>query len=288
MNLTGRARSGLNDVAQQLRRQPIVDKTRGQWVEDVVAWCRQQDIDLGRRLSSQALRFDAELLAQINDVLESARIAPLGRSLSGLTSSAQAKEGVEEDKATREGPRAWRVLLSLPPQPTSGLSNEPRCIRDVDVRHLTLGAFGALVQVENLDSFYAFNPNISALSGYANPLIAYRGDSHYGGGFAYLAEVWRKTRRPHLYAGDFDAKGITLALDSGVTHLLLPDIAWLTQHATPLHQPAGQLPYQRRLRQLHVGLSPQHPLRPYLTLLEKQRGLKQQWFEGDVVAVGVG
>ena len=55
-----------------------------------------------------------------------------------------------------------------------------RCSRDVDVRHLTLGAFGALVQVENLDSFYAFNPNISALSGYAQPLIAYRGDSHYG------------------------------------------------------------------------------------------------------------
>ena len=142
--------------------------------------------------------------------------------------------------------------------------------------------------VENLDSFYAFNPNISALSGYANPLIAYRGDRHYGGGFAHLAEVWRKTRRPHLYAGDFDAKGVTLALDSGATHLLLPDMAWLTQHATPLHQPAGQLPYQRRLRQLHVGLSPQHPLRPYLTLLEKQRGLKQQWFEGELVAVGFG
>jgi hypothetical protein len=65
-------------------------------------------------------------------------------------------------------------------------------------------------------------------------------------------------------------------------------MAWLTQHATPLHQPAGQLPYQRRLRQLHVSLPPQHPLRPYLTLLEKQRGLKQQWFEGDLVAVGVG
>ena len=288
MNLPSRARNGLNGVARELLRQPTVEKPRRQWVEDVVAWCRQQDIDLGMRLSSQALRFDAELLAQIDSVLASAHLAPLGRSLSGLSSAAQAKEGVEEDKATREGPRAWRVLLSLPPQPTPGLASEPRCSRDVDVRHLTLGAFGALVQVENLDSFYAFNPNISALSGYAQPLIAYRGDSHYGGGFAHLAEVWRKTRRPHLYAGDFDAKGVTLALDSGATHLLLPDMAWLSQYATPLHQPAGQLPYQRRLRQLHVSLPPQHPLRPYLTLLEKQRGLKQQWFEGELVAVGVG
>ncbi|BBI59678.1 hypothetical protein HSBAA_09840 [Vreelandella sulfidaeris] len=75
-----------------------------QWVDDVVAWCHQHDIDLASRINSKALRFDAALLAQINDVLDSARIAPLGRSLSGLTSSAQAKEGVEEDKATRESP----------------------------------------------------------------------------------------------------------------------------------------------------------------------------------------
>lgn len=157
----------------------------------------------------------------------------------------------------------------------------------MDVRHLTLGAFGALVQVENLDSFYTFNPNISALSGYAQPLIAYRGDSHYGGGFAHLAEIWRKTRRPHLYAGDFDAKGVTLALDSGATHLLLPDMAWLSQYATPCTSPPGSsLP--TAAAPLHVSLPPQHPLRPYLTLLEKQRGLKQQWFEGELVAVGVG
>ena len=62
----------------------------------------------------------------------------------------------------------------------------------------------------------------------------------------------------------------------------------ITIDGLPVHQPAGQLPYQRRLRQLHVSLPPQHPLRPYLTLLEKQRGLKQQWFEGELVAVGVG
>lgn len=288
MNLPSRARNGLNGVARELLRQPTVEKPRRQWVDDVVAWCHQHDIDLATRINSKALRFDAALVAQINDVLESARIAPLGRSLSGLTSSAQAKEGVEEDKAIRESPRAKRVLVSFPPQPTTGLANEPRAIRDVDVLGLKLSVFSALIQVENLDSFYGFSPEQPALSGYANPLVVYRGDSHYGGGFAHLAEVWRKTRRPHLYAGDFDAKGVTLALDSGATHLLLPDIEWLTLNATPLHQPAGQLPYQRRLRQLHVSLPPQHPLRPYLALLEKQRGLKQQWFEGDVVTVGVG
>lgn len=286
MNLPSRARNGLNGVARELLRQPTVEKPRRQWVDDVVAWCHQHDIDLATRINSKALRFDATLLAQINEVLESARIAPLGRSLSGLTSSAQAKEGVEEDKATRESPRARRVLVSFSPQPIVGLANEPRTIRDVDVLGLKLSAFSALIQIENLDSFYEFSPNISALSGYANPLVVYRGDSHYGGGFALLADAWHKTRRPHIYAGDFDIKGVTLALDSNATHLLLPGIEWLTQQATPLHVPAEQFPFQRRLRKHLAALPSAHPLRDYLVLLlEKQRGLKQQWFGGEVVCV---
>lgn len=289
MNLPGRARNGLNGVARELLRQAWVEKPRRQWVDDVVAWCQQHDIDLTTRINSKTLRFDTALLAQIDDVLESARIAPLGRSLSGLTSSAQAKEGVEEDKATRESPRALRVLVSFPPQPIAGLANEPRAIRDLDVLGLKLSAFGALVQVENLDSFYEFSPKLPALSGYTNLLVVYRGDSHYGGGFALLADAWRKTHRPHIYAGDFDVKGVTLALDSGATYLLLPDIEWLTQHATPLHVPAEQFPYQRRLRKHLAALPSAHPLRDYLTLLlEKQRGLKQQWFGGEMVCVALG
>ncbi|MGO2148714.1 DUF7281 domain-containing protein [Halomonas sp.] len=288
MNLPGRARNGLNGVARELLRQPTVEKPRSQWVGDVVAWCHQHDIDLTSRITSKTLRFDAALLAQINDVLDSARIAPLGRSLSGLTSAAQAKEGVEEDKATRESPRARRVLVSFPPQPIAGLAIEPRAIRDIDVQTLKLSAFSAMIQVENLDSFYEFSPDIAALSGYVNPLVVYRGDSHYGGGFALLADAWRKTQRPHIYAGDFDVKGVTLALDSNATHLLLPTIEWLAQNATPLHVPAEQFSYQRRLRKQLASLPSAHPLREYLTLLlEKQRGLKQQWSEGEVVCVGL-
>lgn len=81
-----------------------------------------------------------------------------------------------------------------------------------------------------------------------------------------------------MYVGDFDVKGVTLALDNSATHLLLPDIEWLAENATPLHVPAEQLPYQRRLHKHLSGLPSVHPLREYLTLLlEKQRGLKQQW-----------
>ncbi|WP_246009052.1 hypothetical protein [Vreelandella nanhaiensis] len=212
MNLPSRAHNGLNGVARELLRQPTVEKPRRQWVDDVVAWCHQHDIDLASRINSRALRFDPALLAQINDVLDSARIAPLGRSLSSLTSSAQAKEGLEEDKTNRESPRARRVLVSFPPQPIAGLSSEPHTIRDVDVQALKLSTFSALIQVENLDSFYESSPDISALRGYINPLVVYRSDNHYGGGFALLAEVWRKTRRTHIYIGYCDGKGVTLAL----------------------------------------------------------------------------
>ncbi|MBE0464075.1 MAG: DUF7281 domain-containing protein [Halomonadaceae bacterium] len=288
MNLPSRARNGLNGVARELLRQPTVEKPRRQWVDDVVAWCHQHDIDLATRINSKTLRFDAALLAQINDILDSARIAPLGRSLRGLPSSAQAKEGLEEDKANRESPRARRVLVSFPPQPIAGLAIESRAIRDVDVQTLKLSAFSAMIQVENLDSFYEFSPDIPALSGYVNPLVVYRGDSHYGGGFALLAEAWHKTQRPHIYAGDFDVKGVTLALDSNATHLLLPTIEWLTQNATPLHVPTEQFLYQRRLRKHLAALPSVHPLRDYLMLLlEKQRGLKQQWLDGEMVCVGL-
>ncbi|MBE0399886.1 hypothetical protein EI168_07130 [Halomonas sp. FME1] len=292
MNLPSRARTGLNEVARLLCQQPTVVRPRRQWVDDMVAWCHQHDIDLAARLSGKTLRFDAALLAQINGVLESAKIAPLGRSLSGLASGAQAKEGVEEDKTNRESPRARRVLISLPPEASPlfvhGLAQPPSTIRDVDIQTLKLSAFSALIQVENLDSFYAFTADSPVLSDYVNPLIVYRGDSHYGGGFALLADAWHKTGRPHIYAGDFDVKGVTLALDSNATHLLLPDIKWLTQHATPLHVPAEQFSYQRRLRKHLAALPSAHPLREYLTLmLEKQRGLKQQWFGGEMWCVAL-
>ncbi|WP_227842484.1 DUF7281 domain-containing protein [Vreelandella zhuhanensis] len=188
-------------------------------------------------------------------------------------------------KKARQRAKAPRrhVLVSFPPQTTTGLASEARAIRDVDVMGLKLSAFSVLIQDENLDSFYEFSPNISALNCYVSPLVVYRGDS-----FALLADAWHKTRRKHIYAGDFDVKGVTLALDSSVTYLLLPAIEWLTQNATPLHVPAEQFPYQRRLRKNLAALPTAHPLRDYLTLqLEEQRGLKQQWFGGELVRVAL-
>jgi hypothetical protein len=277
-NLTPQLRKKLSEVEGLLRRQSRVEKTRNQWVEQFCRWCDAHNIELGLRLSGKTLCFDRELIKQVDDVLDSQRLAPVGRLLSGKSSAEQAKEGLDEDKGNRERPRAQRVLVNVPTGTPAWLSDKPRSIHDIDWRDIHLDECDVLVQVENLDSFYEFSPELTALSGYANPLVVYRGDSHYGGGFALLAEAWRKTQRPHIYAGDFDVKGVSIALFSGASHLLLPPLTWLTEQATTFHDPAKQLEHRPRLLSHRDQLPAAHPLQLYLKLLlDQQRGLKQQW-----------
>ncbi|MCL7929700.1 DUF7281 domain-containing protein [Halomonas llamarensis] len=277
--LTAKVYSKLSDVDRQLRKQTWVDKKRSQqWVAAFIRWCDAQHIELGLRISHQSLRFDRALIEQVNAALESQRLTTIEQWQSGLTSAAQAEQGIDEDKTNREGPRAQRVLVNTPASPPAWLSAQLRSMHDVDWRDINLEACDVLIQVENLDSFYAFSPQIPALNDYKQPLVVYRGDSHYGGGFKQLASAWNATQKPHLYAGDFDIKGVSIALSSGATHLLLPPLAWLTEQATTLHDPAKQLDHRRRIEHHRDQLPIAHPLQPYLTLLlDQQRGLRQQW-----------
>ncbi|WP_346798753.1 hypothetical protein R5M92_06500 [Halomonas sp. Bachu 37] len=277
--LTAKVYSKLGDVDRQLRKQTWVDKKRSQqWVADFIHWCDEQHIELGPGLRHQTLRFDRALIQQVNAALESQRLTTIGQWQSGLTSAAQAEQGVNEDKTNREGPRAQRVLVNTPASTPAWLSAQPRSMHDVGWRDIDLEECDVLVQVENLDSFYEFSPELPALSGYANPLIVYRGDSHYGGGFKQFASAWNATQKPHFYAGDFDIKGVSIALSGGASHLLLSPLGWLTEQATPFHDPAKQLEYRPRLQRHRDQLPAAHPLQPYLTLLlDQQRGLRQQW-----------
>ncbi|SNY97181.1 DUF7281 domain-containing protein [Halomonas sp. hl-4] len=287
--LTAQAYKKLSEIERQLRKQTRVDKKRSQqWVATFIRWCGAHEIELGPRLSHQSLRFDRALIQQVNEALESQRLATIEQWQSGLTSTAQAEQGVNEDKTNREGPRAQRVLVNTPASTPAWLSAQPRSMHDVDWRDINLEQCDVLIQVENLDSFYDFSPQQPVLSDYANPLVVYRGDSHYGGGFAQLSAAWRQTKRPHIYAGDFDIKGLSIALSSGASHLLLPPLPWLTEQATPFHDPAKQLDHRRRLEHHRDQLPAEHPLRPYLTLLlDQQRGLRQQWLGGQLEHVAL-
>ncbi|WP_445003015.1 DUF7281 domain-containing protein [Halomonas mongoliensis] len=286
MHLTTSARRLLRDAAERLRREPVVEKRRGRAVDEIVAWLDEQHLDPGPRLSHAWLRLDRELLAQIDEALALAGEAPLAVNLGGMSSLEQARRGNREEKGSREKPRAHRVLASLPAgAPRPGIAADAREVLDLDRRRLDLAAFEVLVQVENLDAFYALPGEFPALARWARPLHLYRGDSQYGGGFADLARDWAASGRPHLYLGDFDARGVGLALESGATHLLLPPLAHIRRRANGEHLPPEQQDYQPALRDHAAGLDEAHPLAGYLgILLGEQRGLRQQWF-GDLTAL---
>ncbi|WP_458526454.1 DUF7281 domain-containing protein [Onishia taeanensis] len=284
MNLSSRARNLLRDASQTLRSAPSVDKQRSKVVNEVVAWCEAHDIELGPRLSHARLQLDPELLACIDETLIALGEPPIAAVLSGLTTAEQAHLGNREAKSIREKPRDRRVLASFPAvAQRPGLTSRLRDVLDLDWLDLDLDAFGVLVQVENLDGFYAFEPTMPALAIWSCPLVLYRGDRHYGGGFARVAKAWAASARPHLYLGDFDAKGVSIALASGATHLLLPSREDLAERAHAGHLPPEQQRYQQALREHASRLPIGHPLADYLDiLLLEQRGLRQQWF-GDVL-----
>lgn len=295
MNLSPSAYRQLKGVKEELRRVPSAERPRhGKVIREIEAWCAEYDIELADYRQGNWLRFDQPLLARMDDVLDS-----LGHSLTGTdpsrqTTAEQARSGNLEAKSVRESPRAHRVLVSLPARPAPAwLSGEHRDYQDLDWRNIALSAFDALIQVENLDSFYdftpAFSPGTEAVDDLRNPLVAYRGDSHYGGGFARLVSAWAGRGAPNLYAGDFDAAGIAFALSSQATHMLLPPLEWLAQRATKDHLTAEQMKYQPALRKCLAELPSGHPFRDYLAIiLERQCGLRQQWFDECLVMVALG
>ena len=286
MYLTPSARKLLRDVAQQLRSEPVVQKDRRKVVNEVVAWLDELHIDPGSRLTHAWLRFDRALLAQVEGALALSGEAPLEINLSGLSTIEQAKYGNHEDKGNREKPREHRVLVSLPAVERPDVAERQRDFVDLDWRDIDKSAFDTLIQLENLDSFYVFEA-LPACS--PRPLVAYRGDRHYGGGFAKLATAWTASTKPHLYCGDFDVTGIHNAISSSATHLLLPPLGWLDQHATGAQLASKQHDYQASLRQRLATLSEDHPLVGYLKLLlGEQRGLLQQWFDCELVRVPLG
>ncbi|MFU8765857.1 MAG: hypothetical protein ACNA7T_15105, partial [Haliea sp.] len=265
MHLSPRARTLLLDAARSLQRAPHVDKRRSRVVEEVVAWCEAHDIEPGPRLTHGRLRLDRDLLDRINDTLAALGHPRLEHSLAGLTSAEQARLGNLEHKSVRENPREHRVLANLPAEDSRpGLVSRPRDVLDLDWRDISLDAFDVLIQIENLDGFYAFDPVISAQAGWYRPLVLYRGDRHYGGAFARLAGAWTRSGKAHLYLGDFDAAGLHNALGSAATHVVLPPLVFLASQASGEQLPAEQYPLQASLRDHAAGLPADHPLVSYL------------------------
>jgi|AntRauTorcE11897_2_1112592.scaffolds.fasta_scaffold09941_3 hypothetical protein len=286
VRLSSAARKMLRGIQQKLKACPQVDKPLSSpTLQEILAWCREFQLHEGSRCGSKYFTFDALFLKQIEKTLKQLGQHPLAQEYQNLNREDQAASGLDEYKQQGEKPREQRILVNQPAH--SGdktlvwiLHNPQRITLDLDWREVDLTRFGQLLVVENLDSFYSYAEGDYGLPEQLNQaLVVYRGDQLYASGLKQLKNCWRATGKPCLYLGDFDAKGVNIALNEGYTHLLLPPLSFLKDKSAALHQPEQQLLYQKSLRQKLQQLPASHPLVNYLHLLvNEQRGLKQQWF----------
>lgn len=269
-------------LARELRRgTPVVsfagaDLRRKKSLADLQAWCDAQGIGQPLRADG-GWRFDPDTLKQLEQALQTLGLAPLDAA-PAATRIGRLRQGAQEYKTLGEAPLQHRVLTShalvVDPVPVNGAP--ARWVLDMDWRQLDLDFWDGLLVVENADVFYACGsadwPLPDALAGH---LVVYRGHDHRAQGLRGLQQAWGR-RAPQVYFGDIDPKGMSIALNEGYSHVLLPPFEQFARQASPFHAPAKQEASQRRLARLAPSIPAEHPLKAYMQVLIDGKGLLQQ------------
>jgi hypothetical protein len=244
-------------------------------VQQVLQWCIEHELVPGNSLQLPHFTFSLRLLndiARVQRQLQQACYLDTPEQHSRLDNAVRSQQ---ELKNIGLEPRQHRVLLKLNTPADSGLGIAADVI-DIDWQQLPLTQFDALLVVENLDCFYqlaAFSPALP----YKQPLILYRGDKLYSKGCKALKIAWFKQNKPAIYFGDFDAKGVSIALNEGYSAMLLPDFATAQKHASTAMLPDKQLSFIAGITAKTVASE----FRPYQQLLCGQlKGLRQQNMQG--------
>ncbi|HEX5792435.1 MAG TPA: Wadjet anti-phage system protein JetD domain-containing protein, partial [Rheinheimera sp.] len=197
-------------------------KTSTKTVQQVLAWCIEYDLVPGNSLTLPQFSFSLALLNDIARVQRQLQQACFLDALSQNSRLDNAEYSQQELKSIGVKPRQHRVLLKLQ-TPVAVVSFAAEFI-DIDWQQLPLAQFDALLVVENLDCFYQLHAFRLQLP-YQQPLIIYRGDKLYSKGCKALKAAWLRQNKPAIYFGDFDAKGVSIALNEGYSAMLLPDFA---------------------------------------------------------------
>lgn len=240
----------------------------------VIHWCIEQQLLPANSASLPKVRFDLALLEQIASAQRQLGQACFRDNLAAQSRMETAKASQQELKSAGIKPRQQRVLLRLnQPAQQAGLHTE---FIDTDWQQLPLQTFDALLVVENLDCFYQLEQFTIELP-YQQPLVIYRGDRLYSQGCKALKTAWLNLQKPTIYFGDFDGKGVSIALNEGYQAMLLPAFAKLQQQASATMLPDKQLKF--------LPATEQHPaspaFQPYQQLLCQQlKGLRQQQMQG--------
>lgn len=270
--LSPKARRWLRELDPAVRAHGSVSKsTKLAVVQEILNWCLQQGIAPVNSLQLPAFSFDLKMLDDIA-ALQQQLGEPLYKDdLSQLQQLDIARNTGIENKSIGLKPGHNRVLLRLSEQARLADNISAQFI-DHDLKALELGTFDVLLVVENLDCFYQLHVFCYDLP-YQSPLIIYRGDQLYSQGCKTLKDLWLSTARPCIYFGDFDAKGVSIALHEGYSHMLLPDFATISQLSTPSMLPDKQLSFIAALQQKQVSAA----FQPYQSLLcDHFKALRQQ------------
>lgn len=267
----------LRQLAPKVAAQGRVKKATSQKaVQEVLSWCLTQQLSgvSASCLQRPEFYFESGLLKQIAGVQQALGQPDFRIDISTLSRTDAANISTIEQKSIGIKPRQQRVLVSLvQPQLVAGIAAQ---VLDIDWQQLPLAQFDALLVVENLDCFYQLHAFTLVLT-YTQPLIIYRGDTLYSKGCKALKTAWLKQNKPALYFGDFDAKGVSIALNEGYNAMLLPDFSTLQQHASTTMLPDKQLSFIASIKAKTFAAE----LQPYMQLLcEQLKGLRQQNMQG--------
>ncbi|HFT3435810.1 TPA: Wadjet anti-phage system protein JetD domain-containing protein [Klebsiella variicola] len=255
-------------------------KTDGKIVTQVLRWCTALDLIPANSLLLPEFLFTVALLNKISDTQQRLKQANFRDDLSLKSRIESAQLSDQEIKTAGVRPQQHRVLLHLN-QPLVNELGVTIEVVDTDWRNITLTQFDVLIVVENQDCFYHLALFDYSRCDFRSPLIIYRGDRAYSKGAVALKSCWLKTGKTAIYFGDFDPKGVSIAMNEGYHFMLLPSPDAVIKKSSPVMFPDAQLKF---LPQLLRGEIHYH-FRDYLLVLEKHQALRQQKMQGDILRV---
>ena len=249
-------------------------------VKHIISWCEHEYIEPGRWLiMDKRYRFERGAIEAIRQAYIMSMSEDIFDEFSDDTHQSAAQKSADEKQAKIK-PTHHLILCALM-QPSvlaafhAVFYPSQQVNIELDIQTLDVSDYDALLMVENRDSFndwHLFSQQVDfALQ---KVLVIYRGDSHYSVAANNLLTHWcaNSQIKPAIYFGDFDLMGLRIAVSSGCTHLLLPEMSALEHNLVPQHYPDAQ-------EKVLGGLTTDCPKRwqALLHLMrDKRAGLRQQ------------
>ncbi|OSD67117.1 hypothetical protein R537_19090 [Salmonella enterica subsp. enterica serovar Rough O:d:1,7] len=249
-------------------------------VMQVLRWCTALDLIPANSLLLPEFLFTMMLLNNISDTQQRLKQANFRDDLGLKSRIESAQLSDQEIKTAGVRPQQHRVLLRLnqPLVNELGMAIE---VVDTDWRNITLTQFDVLIVVENQDCFYHLALFDYSRCDFRSPLIIYRGDRAYSKGAAALKRCWLKTGKTAIYFGDFDPKGVSIAMNEDYHFMLLPSQDAVIKKSSSVMFPDAQLKFLPELLRGEVHCH----FRDYLLVLEKHQALRQQKMQGETLKV---